>query len=174
MDQDEIERRVSALHEGVDKALGRKRIPGDGDGDGIPYEGKKPGVGGKHVGNVKGFSVGTSHFPAEQKMIRTGGKTPLGNIDGPMSVKARVTDTNGKDRGHKTVKVTLSPGGRPLYVNHGGKDYFDTGKHGESLGKNPSSAPAGTKMIEMKHTGASGNLDQRLWISHDGKHVHED
>lgn len=123
MNRKDLEARIAALNENIDKALGRKRIPGDGDGDGIPYEGKN----------------GKKGLPSAPK-----------------------------------IKLELDGSGNPMYVTRGGKGFTHTGKTGESFGK-PGGAPKGTKMFEMKHTGTDQKpVDQRLWVSRDGKYVVDD
>jgi hypothetical protein len=57
--------RIAKLNVGMEKAAaksGKRRIPGDGDGDGIPYEGRKPGAGTGAVGTKAKASLKRAGF----------------------------------------------------------------------------------------------------------------
>lgn len=84
------------------------------------------------------------------------------------------TDTNGKSAGFRGIMVTTGNSGKPVSAKYKGKEYFSTGKSGESLGRHSTSAPKGEIMHEMKHTGPDGNKDERIWITGNGSHTHED
>jgi hypothetical protein len=57
MSIEKLAERVARLSERIEKAAagGRPRVKGDGDGDGIPYEGKKPGAPRRSAARSKPF-----------------------------------------------------------------------------------------------------------------------
>lgn len=81
---DAIQVRLAKLNVGIAKAAaksGKRRIPGDGDGDGIPNEGKKPGGAGRSVGaKAKATLVqaGFKDFDGAFQRIITGGQANAG------------------------------------------------------------------------------------------------
>jgi hypothetical protein len=86
-----------------------------------------------------------------------------------MKTTATVMDANNRSAGRQLVTLECDDEGVPACAEYNSETYFSTGKIGESQGKN-AGAPAGAKMVEMR--GNSG--DHCLWVSYDGKWVHED
>ena len=94
---------------------------------------------------------------------------------------AIATDANGLPAGKQ--KVDMTGGDQAVYK---GKTYYQTGKEGASLGNahptrmngytGPGTrAPEGKAMREYKYSGTEEKpTDQRIWVTHDGSHVHED
>jgi hypothetical protein len=81
---DDLSVRLAKLNIGLEKAgskSGKRRIPGDGDGDGIPNEGKKPGAGTGAVGTKAKASLkqaGFKDFGDGFQRIITGGAANAG------------------------------------------------------------------------------------------------
>jgi hypothetical protein len=82
----DIETRIANLHQAVDAAIekakrvGRPRIPGDGDGDGIPHEGRRGGGGAKPAGR-KASLIDVLNNPAGREMVEAIEDT-IGSLDG--------------------------------------------------------------------------------------------
>lgn len=107
MSPEDISRRIEALNENIEKAakrIGRRRIPGDGDGDGIPNEGKKPGAGGSDalpkgaIGRAKNDKFGDPVF--QGKSLSATGKEGTNRISG-MKVREHEVVRNGRRTGER-------------------------------------------------------------------------
>lgn len=86
-----------------------------------------------------------------------------------MKTNARITDSNNRDAGRQPITITVEANIIVSSLIVGGREYFATGKSGESCGAVASSAPAGTIMFEMEGAGA-----YRAWVDLAGRYVHLD
>lgn len=145
-----LKTRLNILNVKLEKALGRKgpRIPGDGDGDGIPNEGKKKGSGampGAHS-PTKMTNMGTAKYPYN---VKTSRKLPGKHEGNTHYVGGYKAPTDGKGD-HD--------------VAHNGLHYSFTGKTGTQFAN-------GSKAYEYKNT--DGGTDKRVWVNAKG-HLQED
>jgi hypothetical protein len=145
-----LKTRLNILNVKLEKALGRKgpRIPGDGDGDGIPNEGKKKGTGSMPGAGspAKMTNMGTEKYPYN---VKTSQKLPgkhEGNTHYVGGFKAPGNGTGDHD------------------VAHNGLHYSFTGKSGTQNAN-------GSKAYEYRNT--DGGTDKRVWVNSKG-HLQED
>lgn len=62
---------ATALAIRIDKRTGRKRMPGDGDGDGIPYESRKPKAGQRPAAQADGLKITPEQARAALAWLRS-------------------------------------------------------------------------------------------------------
>lgn len=126
---------------------------------------RNPGPGELAKGDVPGHE-----FHGNQHTGGIGGSgKEYGKPNATISRTTSATDANGKSAGFRGVIVTTDNKGMAESAKYKGEKYYRTGKNGPSLGRHPTSAPAGTEMAEMATA-----EDKRIWVSHTGSHVHED
>lgn len=134
---------IRTAQEMIAKATGRPRIPGDGDGDGIPNEGKKPSAGGAAPGRRTMTNVGTD-------------KWPLHAVTG---TRLSAPDKDGNTHAVGGFKPPVSTAGKvdgDVMVHIGGSTFHYSGKTG--AGK------SGERAYEY-----SDENDRRAWVSASGR-----
>lgn len=166
-----LKTRLNILNVKLEKALGRKgpRIPGDGDGDGIPNEGRKSG-GGKPRRMSAAISakpkVGNHAGPDKLGVNSPAKMTNMGTAKYPYNVKTS-QKLPGKHEGNTHyVGGFKAPGN-----GTGDHDVAHNGLHYSYTGKTGTQNANGSKAYEYRNT--DGGTDKRVWVNSKG-HLQED